>query len=76
MKRFDAVATRPYTTKEGEEKKQYINVGRAVEFDDGGIQIELTTVPVGGWWNGKISLYEAKPKVKSSKPDDTEAPPF
>lgn len=73
MKRFDAVVTRPYTTKDGEEKKQYVNIGRAVEFDDGGLQIELTTVPVGAWWNGKISLYEAKPKAKKT---DDDSPPF
>jgi hypothetical protein len=61
-KRYDVVAARPYTTRDGEDKKQWINVGRATAWDDGGISLELHAVPVGGWWDGKLSLFEPKPK--------------
>ncbi len=61
-KRFDAVAARKYTTRDGQEKTQWINIGRAVEWDDGNTEIELTSVPVGGWWNGKIKLFVQKPR--------------
>lgn len=57
MKRFDCVAVRPYKTRDGQEKKQYVNIGRAVEFDDGGIKVELRSVPVGNWWDGTFNLY-------------------
>jgi hypothetical protein len=61
-KRYDVVAARPYTNRDGEEKKQWINVGRATAWDDGGISIELHAIPVGGWFDGKLSLFEPKPK--------------
>ncbi len=61
-KRFDVVAARPYQTRDGEEKKQWINVGRATAWDDGGFSIELHAVPVGAWFDGKLSCFEPKPK--------------
>ena len=66
--KFDAVASRKYTTRDGQEKTQWINIGRAVEWDDGGIEIELTSVPVGGWWNGKIKLFAQKDKQPAAAP--------
>lgn len=61
-KRFDVCAARPYSTRDGEEKKQWINVGRATQWDDGGFSIELHAVPVGAWFDGKLSCFEPKPK--------------
>ncbi len=58
--KYDAVAARKYQGGDGTEKTQWVNVGRAVEWDDGGIEIELTSVPVGVWWNGKIKLFKPK----------------
>jgi hypothetical protein len=66
-KRYDVVAGRPYTTRDGEDKKQWINVGRAVEWDDGGISIELHAVPTGNWFDGKLSLFEQKPKDEAPR---------
>jgi hypothetical protein len=66
--RFDAVAARKYTTRDGQEKTQWINIGRAVEWDDGNTEIELTSVPVGTWWNGKIKLFVQKPKEQAAPP--------
>ncbi len=59
-KRFNVAAGRPYTTRDGEEKKQWVNLGRATQWDDGGISIELHAVPTGNWFDGKISLFEEK----------------
>ncbi|MGE7139748.1 hypothetical protein ACQKIE_19165 [Luteibacter sp. NPDC031894] len=56
-KRFNVAAGRPYTTRDGEEKKAWVNLGRATQWDDGGISIELHAVPVGNWFDGKISLF-------------------
>lgn len=61
-KRFDVVAGRPYSTRDGEEKKQWINVGRMTEWDDGGFSIELHAIPTGNWFDGRLSCFEPKPK--------------
>ena len=58
--RYDVCAGRPYTTRNGEDKKQWINVGRATKWDDGGISIELHAVPVGQWFDGKLNLFVQK----------------
>lgn len=64
IKRFDCVATRQYTSRTNNEiKKQYINLGTAVLFDDGNLLVELNTIPVGQWWHGKFNLYEQKPRT-------------
>jgi hypothetical protein len=60
--RFDVVAGRPYTTRDGEEKKQWINVGRMTEWDDGSYSIELHAIPTGNWFDGRLSVFEPKPK--------------
>ena len=60
-KRFDVCAGRKYTVK-GEEKTKWENLGRAVQWDNGDISIQLVTVPVGNWFDGMIRLFEQKPK--------------
>lgn len=60
--RFDVVAGRPYTTRDGEDKKQWINVGRMTEWDDGRFSIELHAIPTGNWFDGRLSVFEPKPK--------------
>lgn len=55
--RFNVSAARRYTLKSGEEKTHWISLGRATQWDDGGISIELHAVPVGNWFDGKISLF-------------------
>ena len=57
--RFNVSAPKPYTDREGNEKKQWINVGRATQWDDGNISIELHAVPVGNWFDGKLMLFPA-----------------
>jgi hypothetical protein len=59
-KRFDLVAARKYTTRSGEEKTHWINCGEGVGWDDGSITINQRTVPVGGWFDGTLRLFERK----------------
>jgi len=49
-----------YTNREGDEKKRYVNVGKAFTDDSGRISIKLETIPVGPDWSGWLSLYPAK----------------
>jgi len=58
IKRFNVAAGKPYQSRDGQDKKQWINAGRAVQWDDGGISIELNAVPVANWWDCKLSLFE------------------
>lgn len=60
--KFDAVVARKYQKRDGSEGTQWINVGRAVEWNDGGLEVELTSIPVGDWWNGKVKLFVQKDK--------------
>ena len=75
-KRFDVVAGRPY----GEEgKKQWINVGRMTEWDDGSYSLELHAIPTGNWFDGRLSVFEPKPKdgeqrQERSRPQRSAAP--
>ena len=55
--RFNVSAPRPYTDRDGNEKKQWLSVGRATQWDDGNISIELHSVPVGNWFDGKLMLF-------------------
>lgn len=73
--KFDAVAARKYTTRDGQEKTQWVNCGRGVEWDDGNIEIELTTVPVGAWWNGKVKLFVQKERQQAAPAPQRQAPP-
>lgn len=57
LARFNVSAPKPYTDREGNEKKQWINVGRATQWDDGNISIELHSIPVGNWFDGKLMLF-------------------
>lgn len=86
-KRFDVVAGRPYTTRDGEEKRQWINVGRMTEWDDGSYSIELHAIPTGNWFDGRLSVFEPKPKEgeqrqersrpqRAAAPDDGSDIPF
>lgn len=38
-KRYDICAGRPYTKRDGTEKKQWIKVGKLTEWDEGGPSI-------------------------------------
>lgn len=65
-KRFNVAAGRPYIDRDGNEKKSWVNLGRATQWDDGGISIELHAVPAGNWFDGKISLFPEDDQRKSN----------
>lgn len=58
IRRYDICAGRPYTTRDGAEKKQWIKVGKLTEWSDGGPSIEMFAMPVGSWFDGKLSCFE------------------
>lgn len=59
----DVVATNgSYKDNQGNEKKRYVNVGKAFTNEHGQISIKLETIPVGPDWSGWVSLYEPKPR--------------
>lgn len=60
VKRFDLVAGRKYSKRDGTEATHWINCGEAVEWDDGSITIKQRTVPVGNWFDGTLRLFERK----------------
>lgn len=64
-KRYDICAGRPY----GDDKKHWMQVGRLTEWDDGGLSIELHTVPTGNWFDGRLSVFEQKPKDEGQRQD-------
>jgi hypothetical protein len=49
----DIVATVGKYTQNGEEKKRYVNVGKAFQDDQGRISLKLDTIPVGPEWSGQ-----------------------
>lgn len=73
-KRFDLVAGRKYTTRNGEEKVHWINCGEGVEWDDGSITIQQRTVPVGNWFDGTLRLFERREQSADRQPTRTSAP--
>lgn len=61
-KRFDVVAGRKYSKRDGSEATHWINCGEAAQWDDGGISIRLYATPTGNWFDGQLKLFERKPK--------------
>lgn len=73
-KRWDIVAARKYESR-GEEKTQWINVGRAVEFDGQSISLELTALPCFPGWDGKLRLFEPRDRAESPNPQRAKPAP-
>lgn len=66
IERYNVSAGKQYTTRDGEQKKQWVNIGRATKWDDGGISIEFTAMPVGNWWDGKAYLFVQEERQQQS----------
>jgi len=79
IKKYDVVAiTGEYTNAQGETKKRYVNCGAVFETEKG-MSLKLESLPVGGEWNGWLSLYEPRQQQrqapqKSSAPFDSDDP--
>lgn len=61
-----AVAVREYTTRDGQQKKQWQNVGAVLQFDDGGMCMILekwfNPAGIAGDGGVRISFFEPKPR--------------
>lgn len=70
-KKYRVCAGRPYGN---DGKKQWVELGRAVLWDDGGISMEMHSAPVGAWFDGKLSFFdsdeqrEAAPRQSANRP--------
>ena len=53
-KRYDVCAGRPYKTRDGAEKKDWIRVGELTEWEDGTPSIRLHAIPTGSWFDGNL----------------------
>lgn len=62
---FDLVAGKRGAGAEG--KTKWIKVGHATEFPCR-IALDMTSIPAGNWWDGKLRLFAQKPKDKGAKP--------
>lgn len=76
----DIVATvGKYTDRQtGEEKKQYLTVGKGFTDEQGRQSLKLNALPVGPEWSGWVSLYPAKTKQdapQGDRPQQRSAPP-
>ena len=60
MKFFDITVKKSYKTKTGEEKNAWNKVGKVTQFDDGGLDVEIFTLP-------KLHTFEQKPKTKQEQ---------
>lgn len=75
-KRYDICAGRPYTKRDGTEKKQWIKVGKLTEWDEGGPSIELFATPTGSWFDGKLSCFEQQEQGERPQPASAPADNF
>jgi len=55
----DIVHGKKYTTKQGEEKTKWSNIGTLTIFDDGGISVTLDLIPLN--WDGRAKVFDKKP---------------
>lgn len=67
-KRFDVVAGRRYSKRDGSEAMHWVNCGEAAQWDDGGISIRMYAQPVGNWFDGQLKLFERKTKDQREAP--------
>ena len=54
--RFNAVVAKPYEVN-GENRTQWVKVGRAAQFSDGSVVLNIDCLPTGQWWDGTIQLF-------------------
>ena len=76
-KKFDLVVATGSYQKEGQDKTQWLNVGKVLEKQNGGLVIKMDCIPTSVIdrdgnsvpWDGWIQMFEAKPRDgQQSKP--------
>ena len=66
---YDAVAiVGEYKNKNGETKKNYLNIGTVFQNDDGAMSLKLNAVPIS--FSGWINFYVPKEKEAEAQPKD------
>ncbi len=68
VERYNVSVPKKYTTAQGEEKTQWINIGNAVRFDDGSIAQNINALPTGNWWDGSCQLFKQEPRQQTQSP--------
>ena len=56
----------------GQEKNRWHNMGAMFIHDDGSMSIKIDSMPVGGYWNGWVSLFDPEPRQDA--PQQQQAP--
>ena len=84
-KKYDLVVATGTYKKDGQDKTQWLNVGKVLEKQNGGLVIKIDCIPTsvidrGGnsvAWDGWLQMFEAKPRegqgsapAKSAPADD------
>jgi hypothetical protein len=69
-----AVATIGKYTKDGVEKKRYLQIGTLFQQDDGSLSLKLEGIPVGPEWSGWVSFYDLEKKETKQEEVDSEVP--
>ena len=82
-KKYDlVVATGAYKNKEGQDKTQWLNIGKVLEKQDGGLVMKLDCTPTSVInrdgnsvaWDGWVQVFESKPREQSGAPQQQSAP--
>lgn len=68
------VASNGSYTKDGVEKKRWVNVGTLFQGDDGNLSIKMDVVPVGPNWSGWFSCFDLDAKKESKQDEGGEVP--
>lgn len=64
---------RKYTDAQGQEKTQWITIGKEFIGDDGSSFLKIDTIPAGNWWNGIVSVFEQRNDSKKPQADSQQA---
>ena len=78
IKKLVAVTGKYTDQQTGQEKNRYVNIGRMFKDDtDGHIALKFESLPVGGEWNGWVSVYDldSKGAVQAAAPVQTRGAP-
>lgn len=55
-----------YTNRDGEEKANWLTIGKLFQKDDGTYSAKVDSFPIGGEWDGWLSVFP--PRDKEDKP--------
>lgn len=63
-----------YENKQGEKKKQYLNIWKLITKDDGTQSIKIDCIPVA--WTGWAGVYDQKEKGEKKATENNDDLPF